>query len=193
MKQFVSQNRGVLVLASIFLYPGGEGLWELIRAERYVLAVAFLIATTVFVTALVSAFRDPKRPLKGASYYLTKLWEMPLETTRTGLWMRSGFLVVMGLALYSGLMYDSWLDDDGKIDLALSAVDGMKVLLWLPFLYWVFRKQYIPVPSNQFDDNNHLLQKSACIRDSSPRDILKVVLVMVVAYGMLAVIGMWLR
>ena len=193
MKQFVSQNRGVLVLASIFLYPGGEGLWELIRAERYVLAVAFLIATTVFVTALVSAFRDPKRPLKGASYYLTKLWEMPLETTRTGLWMRSGFLAVMGLALYSGLMYDSWLDDDGKIDLALSAVDGMKVLLWLPFLYWVFRKQYIPVPSNQFDDNNHLLQKSACIRDSSPRDILKVVLVIVVAYGMLAVIAMWLR
>ena len=189
MKKFVSQNKVALVLASIFLFMGGEPILKMIRAERYGLIVVFLIAISVLASALIAAFKDSKHP----STHLTELWDMPLETTRTGLWIRSGFVVLMGLGLYFGFRYDSWLNDDSKIKWALLAVDAMNVLVWLPFLYWLLRRQYRQAPAHQFDGNKPKLRKSYCSNGLSQRELLKVLFLMVVSLGMLAVIGIWLR
>ena len=190
---FIAKNKGILAIVAVFLFIVGKFLWDLISAERYDLAAVFLIATAVFVSAFVACI-DTKHPSKEASYpmKLLKLWDMPLETTRTGLWMRAGFIILMGMALYFSVMYDSWIDDDGKIRLALMATEGMRVLFWLPLLYWVFRRQYNLVPSNQFEGSKPRLQKSDCPRKFSRREKLVSVSAIAVAIVSSLVIGMWL-
>ena len=191
MKEFVSQNKGVLVLASVFFLMGGEAIFKLMRAERYGLTVAFLIAVTLLGSAFVSSYGNSKRPSKHASY-ITRLWEMPIEITRTGLWMKAGIVVLMGISLYFGLMYDTWIDDDGKINLAIVATSGMKVLLWLPLLYWLFRRQYTPASLNQ-DDDKLLLRKIDDPPKPSSQEMLVALFVFGIAFVALSIIGMWLR
>ncbi len=190
---FIAKNKGLLAIVAVFLFIVGDFLWELISAERYGLAAVFLIATAVFVSAFVAAHRETKHPPKEASYpmKLLKLWDMPQETTRTGLWTRAGFIILMGIALYLSLN-DSWMDDDGKINLALFVTDVMRVLFWLPLLYWVFRRQYNLVPSNQSEGSKPRLEKSDYPRKLSAREKLVSVSAIAVAIVSLLVIGMWL-
>ena len=191
MKKIVARNRGPLILIAVFLIIGGEAFWELLRAARYGLALAFLIASAIFASAVVNAFRDSKYSPEHASF-VAKVWDMPPKTTRAGLWIRAGVVTFAGLALYFGFKYDSWLDD-GKINSVLLALDGIRVLLWLPVLYWVFRRQYNAVPSHQCDPRQQLLQRVVSPIKSSRHEVLIVVAAIVFSMGILAVIGMWFR
>lgn len=194
MKKFMFQNKGILLLASVLFLMVGEAILKLIQAERYGLAVVFMIAITLFASAFVSAYKEPEHPSKGAAY-LTKFWSMPLTTTRIKLWMRAGIVVLIGMGLYSGIRYGSWTDSDGTVNLAIMAVDGMKVLLWLPFLYWSFRNQYSPVLSNQTGGNKSLellMRHSDNPRKLSRRETLIIALVMLVAIATFTTIGAWI-
>lgn len=189
MRGFVLRNKRMAVLASIFLFIGGEATFRLVSAERYGLTAVFLIALAVIASAFVLACKDSEHPSKHTA--LAKLWEMPLTTTRTALLMKAGTVVLVCLTLYLGLNYDSW-EIDGKINLSLMIVDGMKVLLWLPLIYWLFRKQYSPESSNQLQGNKVLLHKSERPKKSSHKETLIAVFAFGIAFVALSIIGMWL-
>ena len=146
MKRFLSQNRDVAIVGVALCVLTGQPALNLARSERYDLLAAFLIAIIICAGVIVSVYRDSKNPSRRVSPLMKlwmKLWRMPFETTRVRLWMTSGFITLMCLALYSGFSYGSWVDDD-EINFPFMIIDVMKVLIWLPFWYWSFRKQYSP-------------------------------------------------
>ena len=189
MKKLLSQNRDVAIVGIALCVLAGQPALDLARSERYHLLATFLLAIIIFAVAIISVYRNSKNPSRGVSPP-AKLWRMPFETTRVRLWIISGSITLMCLALYSGFRYGSWIDDD-EINLPFMIIDAMKALIWLPFLYWSFRKQYRPVQSGQVGVSKSLLRKSDCPRKPSSRETFLVIAIVAITLIGLSVIGMW--
>ena len=190
IKQFVSHNKGLIVLASIFLLMLGQVLLASIRAERYASAVAIVLGTILFVVIFVSAKRSSKKPPE-QGFHPTKLWKTPYETTRTGLWLRAAFISV---AVFVGLnvgMFGVRLIDGGEI--SYFSAYSVQLFAFVPFIYWHRRRQYFPVSSaNQPDGGSLLLQHSDQPREASRRENMTVILGTVAAMFILMALTDWL-
>ena len=86
-------------------------------------------------------FVDRWRPEYGpGDFHPTKLWKMPRETSRSGLWLRVGFRTLTGVAIFSGLATLLVLLTTARP--AFMVLLGALFLLRIPHLYWSMRSRY---------------------------------------------------
>ncbi len=190
MKQFATQNKGLIVLALIFLLIPGQMLLASIRAERYASAVAIVLGTILFVVIFVSAKRSSRKPPE-QEFHPTRPWKTPYETTRTGLWLRAAFVPVVGFLLLNIAGFGILMIDGGE--LPYIARYSFQFLAFAPFLYWHTRRQYFPVTSDdQPDGGSLLLRHSDEPRESSRLETVSVILGTVAAMLIVSSVANWL-
>ena len=86
-------------------------------------------------------FVDRWRPADGdQDFHATKLWKIPNETTRGGLWLRVAFSTAANIAVYTLLA--SLLVMTTTARPAFMVLLGALFLLRMPHLYWSMRGRY---------------------------------------------------
>ena len=190
MKQFVLQNKGLVVIALILLLIFGQGVSYDIRAERYASAVLLVLLAILVIGIFISAKRTQKKPSE-ERFHPAKLWKTPYETTCTGLWLRAAFVSV---AVFVGLNVVNFvvrLIDGGEI--SYFSAYTVQLFAFVPFIYWRTRRQYFPVSSaNQPDGGSLLLQHSDQPREAFRRENMTVILGTVAAMFILKALTDWL-
>ena len=137
MKQFVLQNKGLVVIALIFLLGLGQVLPTAIRKAEYAPAVELIVLAILLIGIFISARRGPKKPPE-ERFHPTKLWKTPYETTRTGLLLRTAFASVAGFVGFNVVSFVVWLIDGG--DSSYFSANSVQFLAFVPFLYWNTRR-----------------------------------------------------
>lgn len=86
-------------------------------------------------------FVDRWQPEHGQQdFHYTKLWKIPHETTRSGLWLRVGFSTVAHLAVYAALSSILVLTTTARFPFMILL--GSLFVLRIPHLYWTMRGYY---------------------------------------------------
>ena len=103
-----------------------------------VLAIA-LLGMMFFIIG--KFFVDRWRPEYGdKDFHSRKLWKMPYETTRSGLWLRVGFRTMIGAAAYAALATLLVLTTTAQPP--FMALLSLLLMLRIPHLYWSMRSRY---------------------------------------------------
>ena len=104
----------------------------------YILSV-ILLGMMFFIVG--QFFVDRWRPeYVPGDFHPTKLWKMPRETTRSGLWLRVGFRTLAGVTIFSALAALLVLLTTARP--AFMVLLGALFLLRIPHLYWSMRSRY---------------------------------------------------
>ncbi|MCY4652883.1 MAG: hypothetical protein OXC95_06920 [Dehalococcoidia bacterium] len=104
----------------------------------YILSV-ILLGMMFFIIG--QFFVDRWRPeYSDGDFHPTKLWKMPRETTRSGLWLRVGFRTLAGVAIFSALAALLVLLTTARP--AFMVLLGALFVLRIPHLYWSMRSRY---------------------------------------------------
>ena len=135
-----------MLLRTLFYLAAGSILasitWSAIEHSAvtgdYILSV-ILLGMMFFIIG--QFFVDRWRPEYGpGDFHPTRLWKMPRETTRSGLWLRVGFKTLVGIAIFSGLAVPLVLLTTARP--AFMVLLGALFLLRIPHLYWSMRSRY---------------------------------------------------
>lgn len=104
----------------------------------YILSV-ILLGMMFFIVG--QFFVDRWRPEYGpGDFHSTKLWKMPRDTTRSGLWLRVGFRTLVSVAIFSALAVILVLMTTARP--AFMVLLGALFVLRIPHLYWSMRSRY---------------------------------------------------
>ncbi len=104
----------------------------------YILSV-ILLGMMFFIIG--QFFVDRWRPEYGpGDFHPTRPWKTPRETTRSGLWLRVGFVTLISVVVYSVLA--SLLVSLTTARPAFIVLLGALFLLRIPHLYWSMRSRY---------------------------------------------------